>query len=67
MIEARECDLGIDDVPEEEIFSIEQFKDFRIKLNNGGDRGEIINFSECDYSAQLAHAPKRVRRMEILV
>lgn len=46
IIEGVECDLDISDIPEEEIFNIEQFKDFRIKLINGGDEGEIIDFSE---------------------
>lgn len=35
ILEAKECDLDVSDVPEEEIFTIEQFKDFRIKLVNG--------------------------------
>lgn len=46
MIEARECDLGVDDVSEEEVFSIEQFKDFRIRLINGGDKGAVIDFEK---------------------
>ena len=46
IIEAIECNLDISNISEEEIFNIEQFKDFRIKLVNGGDRGETINFEE---------------------
>ena len=45
-IEARETDLDVSDVPEEEVFNIEQFKDFRIKLLNGSAVDKIIDFVE---------------------
>ena len=41
-IEATETDLDISDVPEEEVFGIEDFKDFRIRLNNW--RGNVVDF-----------------------
>ena len=43
-IEAIETDLDVSDVPEEEVFDIEDFKDFRINLRNW--RGNIVDFEE---------------------
>lgn len=42
-IKAVETDLNISDVPEEEIFDISLFKDFRVTLKNKGV-GKIIKF-----------------------
>ena len=36
IIEATETDLSIADVPESEVFPIEEFGEFRIRLINGG-------------------------------
>lgn len=36
-IEAARTDLSIADVPENEVFPIEDFREFRIRLCNGGD------------------------------
>lgn len=51
-IEASETDLSIADVPENGIFPIEDFRDYKIRLING-DRGgmgevpgDVIDFSE---------------------
>ena len=35
-IEATETDLTIADVPEDEVFSVEEFAEFRVRLCNGG-------------------------------
>lgn len=45
-IEADETDLTADDVPAEEVFTIEDFKDFHIALMNktGNNVAEIIDF-----------------------
>ena len=45
-IEADETDLSIADVPENEIFPIGGFSEFKIKLHNGGGMGEIVDFVE---------------------
>lgn len=42
-IEAVETDLKISDVPEEEVFDISEFKDFRVTLKNKG-MGKIVEF-----------------------
>ena len=44
-IEAVEMDWNVSDVPEE-VLNIGRFKDFRIKLVNGSDRGNIIDFED---------------------
>lgn len=43
-IEAIEADLDVGDVPENEVFEIEDFKDFRISLHNW--RGNVVDFEE---------------------
>ncbi len=51
-IEASETDLSIVDVPESEIFPIEDFREFRIRLINGDSvgmgevSGDVIDFAE---------------------
>lgn len=39
-------DLSIADVPEDEIFPVEEFEEFRIKLTNRSRMGEVIDFAE---------------------
>lgn len=43
-IEARECDLDVSDVPEEEVFYLEDFREFKVTLRNGG--GKVVDFAE---------------------
>ncbi|TGY94978.1 hypothetical protein E5329_16920 [Petralouisia muris] len=45
-IEAKETDLNIDDVPESEIWNIEEFKNYKVKLINNGGQAEVIDFNE---------------------
>ena len=47
-IEAAETDLSIGDIPESEVFPIEELLgEYRIKLHNGGNvMGEVIDFAE---------------------
>ena len=51
-IEATRTDLSIADVPEDEIFPIEDFRKFRIRLINGDSdgmekaSGDVIDFVE---------------------
>ena len=44
VLEARGCDLGVGDVPEEEVFRLEDFGEFKVTLRNGG--GKVIDFRE---------------------
>lgn len=46
IIEATETDLSIADVPESEVFPIEEFGEFRIRLCNDGRMGAIVDFVE---------------------
>lgn len=45
-IEADETDLTTDDVPAEEVFDVQEFKEFRVALMNktGNKVAEIIDF-----------------------
>lgn len=43
-IEARESDLSVSDVPEEEVFCLEDFGEFKVTLRNGG--GKVVDFGE---------------------
>lgn len=41
-----ETDTTITDIPENEVFPIEGFREFKIRLHNGGGMGEIVDFVE---------------------
>ena len=45
-IEAARTDLSIADIPENEVFPIEEFAEFRVRLINGDRIGAIVNFVE---------------------
>lgn len=45
-IEACKTDYNVSDVPENEVFPIEEFEEFRIRLCNGGGTGVIVNIEE---------------------
>ena len=45
-IEASETDLTIDDVPECEVWDLEEFKNYKVKLINGSGKAEIVDFSD---------------------
>lgn len=45
-IEATETDLVINDVPENEVFTIEELREYRIRLVNGDGVAKIIDMAE---------------------
>lgn len=45
-IEASETNLSIADVPENEVFPVEEFGEFKVRLINGCGMGEIVDFAE---------------------
>ena len=45
-IEASETDLSIEDIPESGLFSIEELKEFKIRLCNRSGMGEIVDFAK---------------------
>ena len=45
-IEAVETDIMVGDVPADEVWDIEEFKTFKIKLINNGGHAEIIDLSK---------------------
>lgn len=46
LLSAALCDKSISDVPPEEIFPLDDFGEFRVKLINGCGQAEIVNFAE---------------------
>lgn len=46
MIEAMESDLSVSDVPEGEVFYLEDFGEFHVTLRNGGGKGKVVDFAE---------------------
>lgn len=47
-VEASETDMSIAHVPEDEVWRIEDFRNYNIKLINNGGQAEIIDFSNAD-------------------
>ena len=45
-LEARETDLRVTDIPDSEVFPLENFTDFKVRLVNGSGVAEIIDFEE---------------------
>lgn len=45
-IEAIETNLTATDVPEDELWDLEEFKDYRVKLINNGGQAEILDFEK---------------------
>lgn len=45
-IEAIETNLTDTDVPEDELWDISEFKNYRVKLINNGGQAEIVDFEE---------------------
>lgn len=50
-VSAKETDLTLGDVPEEEVFNLTDFKEFKIKLRNW--QGNIVDFKEYVKSRKL--------------
>lgn len=45
-IEAVECNLNVSDVPEEELFRLEDFGEFKVTLRNKDEKEKVIDFKE---------------------
>ena len=45
-IEAIQTDYNVSDVPENEVFPVEEFGEFKIRLRNGCVTGVIVNIGE---------------------
>lgn len=45
-LEAREIDLSIDDVPEDELWDISELEEFHVRLVNSGSRADVIDMAE---------------------
>lgn len=45
-LEAKETELKLSDVPDSEVFPIEDFSDFKVRLVNGNGVAKIIDFEE---------------------
>lgn len=45
-IEAAQTNLTMNDVPENEIWDISEFKNYKVKLINNGGQAEVIDFAE---------------------
>lgn len=43
-VEAVQTDLAVNDVPENEVWDISEFRDYKVKLVNNGGKAEIVDF-----------------------
>ena len=48
-IEAKETNFTTADVPEDDLWDVSEFKDYKIKLTNNGGQDEIIDFEKYKY------------------
>lgn len=46
ILDAIEMDLDVSDVLEEEIFWLEDFREFKVTLRNGRGKGTVVDFAE---------------------
>lgn len=44
-VEATETNLALADLPEDEVFDFEFFKNYKVKLVNNAGKAEIIDFA----------------------
>lgn len=45
-VEAVQTDLTMNDVPESEVWDIEEFEHYKVKLINNSGQAEIVDFTE---------------------
>lgn len=45
-VEAAQTNLTMDDVPGSEVWDIEEFRNYKVKLVNNGGMAEIVDFAE---------------------
>lgn len=45
-IEVKEIDLSTNDVPENEIWDISEFRNYKVKLVNNGGQAEVVDFDD---------------------
>lgn len=45
-VEAVQIGLAVNDVPENEVWDIREFRDYKVRLVNNGGKAEIIDFVE---------------------
>lgn len=45
-VEANETDLTVNEIPENEVWDISEFKDYKVKLINDGSKSEIVDFAD---------------------
>lgn len=45
-VEALQTDLTVNDVPENEVWDISEFKNYKVKLVNNGGQAVVIDFDE---------------------
>lgn len=45
-IEASETNLAVDDVCEDEVWDIGEFERYKVRLNNGSGKAEIVDFDK---------------------
>lgn len=53
-IEAFQTNLTAEDVPEDELWDISEFKDYRVKLINNGN-ARIMNITEWKWKRNVKH------------
>ena len=45
-IEGEHTDLTVDDVPEDEVWNLGEFKNYKVRLNNGSGKAEIVDIEK---------------------
>lgn len=45
-IEAVQTNLAVDDVPGDELWNLEEFRNYKVKLINGSGKAEIVDFEK---------------------